>query len=592
MEDSLKLDDLRAKYEAWVDASADGRRDAEKARDYYDGKQMTKEECSALARVNSAPMVQNRIRPQINLLRGMVDSQRMHPKAHPRTPQHDGDAQTATEALRFVSDDVRFHELAVDVAGDLLIEGTGAVEISVAEGRQGYDVAVRRISWDRLIWDPYSQALDFSDAAYLGEVLWKDEAEALAIWPEGAPALSRTLAPETDGANADKPESLYADQKRRRVKIIRLWLRNGDEWSFATFTGGGVLEAGPSPYHDEDGRAACPILAQSAYVDREGDRYGVVRDMIGPQDEVNKRRSEFLAHLSNRKVRLEKGAVDSVVKLQEELAKPNGVIEVQRGFALDFLDNAAASEAQWRLMLSAEHYLETKAGPNAAMMGKQEGQQSGRAILAQQQAGLQEMQGVLGGFRGWRLRCYRAMWDRIRQFWTAKRWIYVLDDEEGAARFVALNRPVTLQEAAEQQGAQLSPWDDPSQVVGVENAVAEMDVDLVLDETQGGATILHEQFEQLAQMAASGIPIPPDVLIEASSLPNKRALLERMRAPDPAAQAAQEMQMRGGAAKVAGEEAKARKTNAEAAEKEASLALSAASLLGASAPPPPGFGRF
>ena len=156
----------------------------------------------------------------------------------------------------------------------------------------------------------------------------------------------------------------------------------------------------------------------------------------------------------------------------------------------------------------------------------------------------------------------------------------------------ASGRPVTLEETAQAQGSMVPPGMDPQAVVGVENAVAEMDVDLVLDEAPGGATILQDQFEALTQLAASGFPIPPDVVIEASALPNKRALLERMRQPDPAAQAAQEMQMRGGAAKVASEEAKARKTNAEAVEKEANLALSAASLLGASAPPSPGFGRI
>jgi hypothetical protein len=38
------------------------------------------------------------------------------------------------------------------------------------------------------------------------------------------------------------------------------------------------------------------MILQSAYIDRESNgRHGIVRDMIGPQNEINKRRSKFLA---------------------------------------------------------------------------------------------------------------------------------------------------------------------------------------------------------------------------------------------------------------------------------------------------------
>ena len=78
------------------------------------------------------------------------------------------------------------------------------------------------------------------------------------------------------------------------------------------------------------------------------------------------------------------------------------------------------------------------------------------------------------------------------------------------------------------------------EVVQTENDVAELDVDIYIEEQPDIISLQSEQFEQLAQMAGAGVPIPPDVLIEASSLRNKKQLLEMMRqgqAPDPRAEA-------------------------------------------------------
>ena len=40
-------------------------------------------------------------------------------------------------------------------------------------------------------------------------------------------------------------------------------------------------------YQDADGKPCNPIEAQSVFVDDENRRYGMVEDMIGPQDEIN-----------------------------------------------------------------------------------------------------------------------------------------------------------------------------------------------------------------------------------------------------------------------------------------------------------------
>jgi len=142
-----------------------------------------------------------------------------------------------------------------------------------------------------------------------------------------------------------------------------------------------------------------------------------------------------------------------------------------------------------------------------------QGEQSGRAILAQQNAGLIELAPVYDSLRDWSLRCYRQMWMRIKQYWREERYIRVTDDTS-APQFVGLNvvqgfDPMTMQTV-------------------VQNAVPMMDVDIQIEEAPDLVTLRQEEFEQLAQMAQQGIPIPPEMLIEVSSIRNKQKVLEMM----------------------------------------------------------------
>ena len=66
-------------------------------------------------------------------------------------------------------------------------------------------------------------------------------------------------------------------------------------------------------------------------------------------------------------------------------------------------------------------------------------------------------------------------------------------------------------------------------ITQVQNNPAEMDVDIVIDSTPDTAVIQEEQFQRLAELVQAGMPIPPDVLIEASSLPKKKLLLDKLK---------------------------------------------------------------
>jgi hypothetical protein len=79
--------------------------------------------------------------------------------------------------------------------------------------------------------------------------------------------------------------------------------------------------------------------------------------------------------------------------------------------------------------------------------------------------------------------------------------------------------------------------------VGQKNVPAEMDVDIILDEVPDFAALQSEQFAQLSDLAGKGMPIPPEAIIQASSLRDKDKILKMMRGETEDGQSPQTMQM-------------------------------------------------
>ena len=61
------------------------------------------------------------------------------------------------------------------------------------------------------------------------------------------------------------------------------------------------------------------------------------------------------------------------------------------------------------------------------------------------------------------------------------------------------------------------------------NMLADMDVDIVIEAAPDMITLQHEEFEKLTMAVQAGVPIPPDVILEASQIRGKKALVDRMK---------------------------------------------------------------
>lgn len=573
------LGQLKAMVRRASDLSQDAREASERDRDYYDGAQWTAAEQAVLKKRKQPALVINRIKRKIDAMVGIEQRGRSDPKCLPRGPQDERAADMATKALRFVEEKERLDQKRSGAFENLLIEGYGGVEVVAKAYGEQIDPCVRKLRWEEIIFDPHSREKDFSDAAYLGVLKWMtiDAAREFArdFWdgtPEDLDAMLDTSPMQGEGQTfEDRPYGDggmdWVDHRQKRVRIASLYHRTGGQWALSIFTGKGVLFDGPSPYLDETGKPDCAIILMSAYVDRENRRYGVVRDMIGNQDEINKRRSRALSLMSHRQTMGTKGAVDAA-EVKRQLSMPDGHVEIDTAAfdpeagmkPFEIISTTDMAMGQFNLLQESKQEIDML-GPNASLLGQLSGQQSGRAIMAQQQAGMAELAPIYDSLADWTERVYRAIWCRIKQFWTEPRWIRVTEDEQ-APQFFGLNQP---QMVVTPMGPQMQ----------MQNVPAEMDVDIIVSQSPDYASLRAEQFEQMARLMERGVQIPPKVLIMASEFPDKDKLLAAMEPPPEQQQQAQQqqqaMQQRAFEAEMGVKESQAMKNQAAAAKDMAEL---------------------
>ena len=589
----LDVGDLCRMFEESEDASLTARKEAERDRDYVDGKQITAEELAELARRGQPPVIDNRIKTKIDYLVGLEKQQRVKPKAFPRTPRHEADADAATESLRYVAESEDYEAKRSAVWRNMLVEGVGGIRVyaepskyappldpmgSSALTRPEYDIRLQRIAWDRLFFDPHSAEADFSDAGYLGIVTWMDFDDALGMYPDAKDILDATLATAPSDTYDDKPKfSHWADKKRKRVRICQIWIRRAGEWHFAEYTRGGILKGGPSPYLTDKGESDCELVLQSAYVDRDNNRYGLVREMVTLQDEVNKRRSKSLHLLNTSQVLYETGTVADIEAFRKEAVRPDGTMEVAPGTLarkqIEFRTRDDLATAHFQLLQEAKSAIDIK-GPNATEMGDRTGGEipaSGRAILASQQGGMIQIGDLLDNLRHLDKRVFRSLWARVRQYWTAEKWLRVTDDERNV-KWLGLNLdPFAM--AQFEMRARAHPDEARATFAGVIGSVAELDCDIVIDDAPDSLTPQIEQFQSLVELkkydAAGEIPFRA-IVRAMPNLKDKQAFLKDM--DEQAArnaergQGTQALQLRGAEAAAAETESKAALNVAKAME--------------------------
>jgi hypothetical protein len=534
------LSRLKRAYLDYVGSKRDEIIEQQDARRYRHGSQYTDEQTKVYNKRKQPVVTYNRIAPKVNGVVGLIEKLRQSPKAYPRTPKEEASADLATAVVRYVVDEQQFKTISPFCGQDAAIDGFSGIEIVLDQGDQGDpEISLVKVEGDDFFYDPRSFDLDFGDARYMGVAKWLDVEATIEMFPDKEEEIRDSIESGTDlTTNSDRDDKWFSsDGDIKRVRVVDHWYRMKGEWVYCVYTGAVKLAEGKSYLTDQKGKSACKFVMFSANVDQDGDRYGFVRQFKSVQDEINQRRSKAMHIMNSRRILAEDGAFDDIEKTRLEAVRPDGVVIRNKGFEAEFDDNSKLQDMESNLKFYQDAKEEMDSyGPTLSNIGEVGTNQSGRAIALQQQAGIAQLGPFMISYKAWKLRVYRAIWNAVRQHWTAERWIRVTDDEQ-SVNFVGLN----------QLG--VNPQTGMPTMV---NQVSALDVDIIMEEGPDAINMAQDAWDAMQVLVQNGAEVPPALLVEMSTLDNatKQRWIKQLTAPDPAVEQAKQLELQTAAAKI------------------------------------------
>ena len=470
-------------------------------------------------------MTFDRTARKIDSIGGTIRRLRTDPKCYPNTPNGENGAEVATQVIRTICDASFAEDIEVECCKDALIHGIGVDELVLTHGDQGVpDLRFEYTDPKTYFYDPRSLRYNFQDYRFHGVYKWADIDELDELVEGAADRVKAAI--DNDGGywtafDTDR-ESLWVDS-RQRVRLIDHWYKVRGVWKWSLHTGTVELMAGDSPFRNERGMSISKYNAFACMIDTDGDHYGFIRRLRGPQDAMNQHRSKAMHIMNTRQIKLKEGSVDNVETTRTEASRPDGTL-VYRGDKndLEILDGNQEFVQQTTYYQDAKAEIDTF-GPNQQLIQEFGQNVSGRAANMLQQAGLAELGPFLKNYRMWKLQRYRAAWTGAQTYWTADRMLRVTDDA-GVAQFMQIN------------GIGLNEFNIPTLV----NHLGNIDVEIKVDEGPDTESVMGDVFDLLMALSQNNVPIPPEAIIEASYLPlsEKKKLQAMVAQPDPVKQAA------------------------------------------------------
>lgn len=552
--------DLETKKRAYLDYLGTKREEIEEqqdARRFVHGDHWTREELKQLKARRQPAVYENITARKVRGIVGTLERLKQDPKAFPRTPKHEKGAEIATACVTYALDAANWSGKDPHCSQSAAIDGIGGLEFDFVQGDTGDpEITLDVVDIDNFFYDPRSIRHDFSDARYLGVGKWFDVEAAIDMFPDKEDEIRSNADSDTElTTDSDKEQRWYSGENDHpRVRIVEIWYIIGGKWVWALFTGSSTLMEGESDFYDEKGKTTHKYEMFSAYVDNQGDRYGIVRDLKPLNREMNMRRSKALYTMLSRRIIAANGAFDDVEVARREASRSDGVVLYnpmgEQPPQFDDMARQAEGEAQFKFYESLRTSIENF-GPNVAVVGQGLENSSGRAINLLQQAGMADLGPFIQSYRDWKIRVYRKMWNAIQRYWTAERFVRVTDDDE-LGEFLQVN------------GIGI---DENTGMPTLVNSLGNLDVDIILDEGPDEVNAMGDAYDTLTVLAKnSGIPpemIKPwfKILLELSPLPGslKRKLIETLD-PEPSPeemqqnQIKQQLAVRGAAAEVEGQE--------------------------------------
>lgn len=559
---------LKSWFESAVNSTAyqTWRNEARTSWDFYDGSQWTADEMGRLAENGQPPIVINKIAPKIDNLAGteVAGRTRVIYKSRSGDEREELAARVMSDLALYVAERGNQALEISNVFRAGLVGGIGWLDIGVEDTHEGVEVFTRAEDEFSIVWDPLSRRPDYSDARFVARERWLDKGEVERLFPDKAAAVMAHVESEAGmfgagnlyalGRGARGVEVGYYDAERQLYRLVEVqyrepakqWrLRLADGRLVATFDkaklrlrGATVEEVAMVPrvhvaYFSSDTLLDAKPLAYAhndftlvpfVYKRQRGDGrpYGLVRAALDPQRELNKRRSKAMHLLNTAQVIADIDAVDDPNVLAKEAARPDGIILKRAGKDLRILRNTDLAISQVQVMEQAGRDIQDVIGVYDESIGKPSNATSGVAIQQRQMAGNLNQMFAFDTLRLLKKSLGTQVMELVKQFFTEEMVIQITD-KLGAGRVIRLNQPVLGPDGVPERHKDGTPVVVPDLSRGT--------FDVVVEEVSDVLSARELENQQLELLMKAGVPVPPEVLIEASGVSRKEEILAGLAKP-------------------------------------------------------------
>ena len=582
-----------SQWDRYVRARDNGHLDyielAKKCDAFYRGDQWAMEDIASLDAEGRPALTINTILPTVNTVLGEQSSRRADVKFKPRKGGDEEVANTLTKVFMQVSDNNKLDWVEQQVFSDgLILDGRGYFDVRVdfSDSVEGEIRITAKDPLDILI-DPDAKEYDPKSWNEVFETKWmtlddieemygKKKAEALRFIAENGNSFGRDSVEyeETRYGDIDTREdylgaNIPGEDEYRNVKALRVIERQhrklnrcdyyvdpltGDQrqvpeaWSdrkakkfakdhnlsiiskmvkkvrWTVTCDHVVLHDDWSPYDD------FTVVPYFAYF-RRGRPFGMVRNLLSPQEQLNKIASQEL-HIVNTTANsgwmVESGSLVGMNPddLEEHGAETGLVLEYARGTTppTKIQPNQIPTGLD-RISQKAAANVKAISGINDSMLGTDSAEVSGIAIQAKQNRGTIMIQVPLDNLNKTRQYLAEKTLNLIQRFYTEERLIQITNEEDP----MQPREPMIVN--------QVTP---EGRIV---NDLTLGEYDVVISTAPARDSFDEMQFAEAISLRSAGVAIPDDAIIEYSHLAKKAELAKRIRMITGVEQSPEQMEM-------------------------------------------------
>lgn len=565
-----KEEELLAKLNKWWSLAdsyqTEWQNQAQRDLDFYLGKQWDSKDIDKLNREGRPALTFNHIRAPINLVSGYERQNKHDIKVVNKKGGSRVLAEVLTKLIKDIMDTQNgsYEKSLAFWKGIITARGWLALNMDYEEDPINGNIVIEEVSPFKVFPDPFFEKYDLRDAMFMFKIAWLPKDKIEQTWPDKKKDLESLHAIEKDKQSIDYGDD-YRDSRRasgtgeekeykyrtkectwidyKKVKYLvnsrTGEIRNAEDWTtlklkamtaifpdwkvverskktlhLTQYVGNVILQDLEDPFNGVTRHLLIPFFAYWI----EGKWRSLITDLQDPQQEINKRRSQLLHHLNQSAHSgwiADEDAVADWKDVEDFGSKPGVIIKVRKNKRLDRIDPAPLSEGHLILAKEAEMAIKIVSGVNADLLGlTPERQESGVAMQLRQRQGNITIESLFDNLRLTEKILGQTLIEMIQRsgVYSKEEMVKVVID--GQEQEVQVN-----QKTQGMLGA----------IEKIQNDLSIGRYAVTVTSSPITPTARLANFYALTEMAKQGLPVPPDMIIEQSDMPNKEEMIRRLK---------------------------------------------------------------